>query len=60
VACSDETEPREAAEQILSYPPDLTTWQHPDDPPPWLKVVRLWRFADTDLRRVDEPRKGAS
>jgi hypothetical protein len=38
---------------VVSYPADVTTWNHPDDPPPGFKVIRLWRFADNELRRVD-------
>jgi hypothetical protein len=40
---------------VVSYPADLTTWNHPDDPPPGFNVVRLWRFADTELRPMDDP-----
>jgi hypothetical protein len=42
--------PGASFEQILSYPAHVTIFGHPDDPPPGFKVVRLWRFADTDLR----------
>lgn len=45
------------SEQILSYPANVTTFGHPDDPPPGFKVIRLWRFADTDLVPASTPRR---